>query len=170
MSILISINDFIGKYNVTTPASDTSIFQSVCDEVEAKWMLNLLGETESAAFIADASATGIPTLPQYLKIYNVLQLSGHCSTWEVYSSGVKDMLINAVYAQWYNDVAIQGTLVGLKKIDTTNSSSVPATTFKLKNNWNLAVNNYRVIQKYIYSNSSDFPDFAGINKNYTTPF
>ena len=141
------------------------------DEVETRWLNNLLGTVEATALLADANANGgIPVLAPYLVIFNALQLEDYCNEWETYSGGLKEMLINVVYAQWYNEKAIQGTTIGLKKINSTNATNVHGQTFKLKNALNLAVNNYRVIQKYIASNMSDYPDYKGMNKKYTSPF
>lgn len=172
MSVLISPSDFIGKYVLPGTPLEVVLKQQLIDEVETRWMTNLLGSVEATALLADANANGgVPVLAPYLVIFNALQLEDYCNDeWELYSGGLKEMLINVVYAQWLNEKAIQSTTIGLKKINSTNSSNVHGQTFKLKNNINLAVNNYRVIQKYIDTNIADYPDYKGINKKYTSPF
>jgi hypothetical protein len=172
MSSIIKQSDFIGKYAISTPPSHVVLVQQVIDDVEVQWMNNLLGLVDSLAFRTEcAGNNGVPTSAQYLTIFNALQLSNWCDSWEQYSSGVKDMLLNAVVVEWYTkSVQFQGTTLGTKQIDSSNSKVVSGTTFKHKNQYNLALTNYRVIQRYIYQNSSDFPDFKGINKNYSSPF
>jgi hypothetical protein len=172
MSSIIQQSDFIGKYAISTPPSYVALVQQVIDDIELQWMNNLLGLADSLAFRAECLGNGgVPTSAEYLNIFNSLQLDNWCDSWEQYSSGVKDMLLNAVVVEWYTkNIQFQGTTLGTKQIDSSNSKVVSGTTFKHKNQYNLAVTNYRVIQRYIYQNSNDFPDFKGINKNYTTPF
>ena len=169
MSVLIQITDFIGKYAIST--FETTEVQQLLDEEETKWINNLLGVAEATLFLADANANGgVPVIPQYLIIYNALQLDNCHSDFENYSTGIKLMLINAIYAEWYGQENVQGTSIGLKVIESTNADTVPGYTFKLKNNLNEAIGNYKVIQNYICMNSSDYPDYAGVTKNYVSPF
>lgn len=171
MSILIGISDFVGIKAISSNSHEVAYIQQFMDTIESKWLLNLLGKTDRDALLLEALGnSGVPTSANYLAIYGEIQLTNHCSDWEVYSSGMKDMLINVVYAKWYNFKNLQGTTMGLKKLNSTNADNPAGANFKLKNDVNLAVNNYRVIQKYIYQNCADYPDFNGINKNYTTPF
>jgi len=172
MSVIIGTSDFVGRYAIVTGTNEAALIQEDIDTIETTWMRNLLGVTEGDAFILECSLNlGVPTSPQYVTIYDYLQLEDvYCNNeFEYVSSGIKEMLKGVVYSQYYTQKKTVPTVIGKQVIQASNAVSSPD-LFELKRYYNQSINNYRVIQKYIHRNLSDFPDYKGLNKNYSTPF
>ena len=172
MSYIISTSDFVGRYAIVTGTNEAALIQEDIDNIETTWMRNLLGVTEGDAFILECSLNvGVPTSPQYLVIYEYLQLEEvYCNNeFEYVSGGIKEMLKGVVYNQYYTQKKTVPSVIGKQVIEGSNAVSSPS-LFELKRYYNQSINNYRVIQKYIERNRADFPDYKGLNKNYTTPF
>jgi hypothetical protein len=170
MAILVQNSDFVGKYAISLTDNNTPLFNQLATSVELKLINNLLGLTIAPLFLAEcAGNNGVPTSADYLAIYNPIQLTNTCN-FENYSSGIKEMVLAAVWVAWINELSFTSTTLGLRVQDTTNSKPVSGNAFVVVNKYNLSTANYIVIQQYINENIEDYPDFDGIERNYMSAF
>jgi hypothetical protein len=170
MSHLIQIADFIGQYKIVVINQDEKDnLQSFIDKVENEILLKLFGKDLKDLFITDL-VLGVPATVKYLNLYNEILLEKHCiKSFEVYSSGMKPMLLFFVYHKWYNKVQVSESINGLKQLDNSNSQPFPSATYMV-NRYNESVGNYKVIQEYINQNISEYEDFEGVDMNYLMLF
>lgn len=164
-AVLISTSDFVGRYAVAANTIQLPMLQSFIDEIESKWLAELLGVDLKALFLADIGVGGVPSTPIYTAIYNEIVLQNP-NQFESYSSGMKPMLMNAVYVAYNRRVAQVSTTQGTKVNESTNSRSTGTNNAHYANMYNVAVANFKVIRDYIEQNITDYPDFDGIDKNY----
>jgi hypothetical protein len=168
MATLITSSDFAGEYLVSTTAQTVGQFTALQTKVENKWLNDLLGTTIAPLLLANAAGNnGIPNDPEYLAIYNEIRLP-ECHGFENYSSGMKEMLISMVWFEWFKGAPFTGTTVGQRLQETTNSKPVGGNSFLFTTRYNLSINNYKVIQKYIHQNLADYPDYSTLQKHYLT--
>lgn len=168
MATLINSSDFIGQYLVSTTPQNVGQFTSLQTKIENKWLNDLLGTTIAPLLLANAAGNfGTPNDPEYLAIYNEIRLPD-CYGFENYSSGMKEMLIAMVWFEWHRFAPYTGTQIGQRFQETTNSVSIGGNSFLFTQKYNLTVNNYKVIQKYIHQNLADYPDYSTLQKHYLT--
>lgn len=168
MATLINSSDFISQWLISTTVQNAVQFTQLQKNVENKWLNDLLGATIATLLLANAAGnSGIPNDPEYLAIYNEIRLPD-CSGFENYSSGMKEMLIAMVWFEWHRFAPYTGTQIGQRFQETTNSVGVGGNSFLFTQNYNLAINNYKVIQKYIQANLADYPDYSTLTKHYLT--
>jgi hypothetical protein len=159
---------FVGQYSVPiggNPAVATE-FQSLIDIVETRTIKELFGNTMGTAFLADISS-GVPQDADYLTLFNALLLENP-RTFEDYSTGIVEMLKCFVYFEYYTSTQADPSTQGLKKIDSSNSKNYPNNSHLMMVKYNLGVANYKVIQEYVCDNMETYPDYNGVNKNYST--
>lgn len=176
MATLIQRADFVGVYAIANDMKSNSILDTLMDEVELKTIYQLFGQTLGDLFLTDAAAnSGVPTDPNYLKVYNALMLddnSCYCKNGilDRYSFGIKKMLLAFVYVQFFNRAGNVSTQLGLRKVESSVSKNVRLDGKYLCTVQNKGVEAFRVIQRYIELNSGDYPDYNGQEKNYSHPF
>ena len=168
MAVLIGTNDFVGRYAVAANTAQLAVLQSFMDEVESKWLAELLGVDLKALFIADIGMGGVPSTPIYTKIYNELILTNP-TQFESYSRGIKPMLLSAVYVAYNRRVNYVSTTQGTKMNESTNSIATGTNNAFYANMYNAAIADFKVIRDYIQQNITDYPDFDGVDKTYAMP-
>jgi hypothetical protein len=161
---LITQTDFVGKYAINT--DDIVAIQLLMDDTERRWLTDLLGEPLYLLLIANAAgSSGVPTTPSYLKIYNELRIDFKVPV-DDFSTGMKEMLMAAVWFEWNKQSEVTPTRNGLKGIESSVSKRYPVDSFLNKNRYNLAVANYKVIQYYVQMDATTYGDIKYIHKDY----
>lgn len=168
MSVIVKITDFVGLYAIAYDQYSKATVQSVIDEVEQDVLTNLLGTALYTTFIADANGNGgVPIIAENLTIYNPIQLS---DSYEYnYSQGMKKMLVQLVYWTYQRQSQKHSTTMGVQKTNTANSTKSMDDT-NITRIANKGINSYKTIQTYICNNSTDYPTYDGITKNFKPLF
>jgi hypothetical protein len=168
MAEILNISDFgAGKYELHTGMYTVDKLQDYIDRYEARYLIDLLGATLYAEFIADLVA-GVPQSPKFEVIFNALSVEGpNCVK---HSEGIKDLLKGFIYFEYAKDLINQMTSIGNTVPTGENSEKATTLYTTFYNRYNEAVRSYRVIQYYICSNPEnyDYSAFKGNKKMFNT--
>ena len=163
MGLLITKSDFTGVYALSTSISDK--ITAYIAEYEEKYLRELLGATLFDLFKADVSSY-VPQTTKYLTIFNEINSDEY--GYLLHSDGMKKMLLGFIYYEYVVGNTIQHTNTGL--VANVNEISLNADFSLVYMKYNKSVDTYKNIQYYIEQNSSDYPDFAGVNKRLMSSF
>ncbi len=119
MSIFLNINDFKGRYRISTSSYNQQTFQDYIDQVEEQVII----DTFDLAFYLDAETT--PTKDKFT---------------DLLENGYKDYLLGSVYFYYMRD-NFTPTSTGNVKLNNSNSTNIPdGTTIGIsKDRYNLGV-------------------------------
>ncbi len=169
MGLLISSNDFTGKWSLAKSNEDS--IDEYIEEYEEKFLTELLGKELFDLFVADLSgyvadvSVGVPVDQIYLKIFNPFteKIRGYV----VASEGMKRMLVGLIYFYYVRDNAVKQTMNGAVN-QVTEVATTSDNTF-LYPRYNQAVVTYQSIQNYIMENkTATYPAFYGVVKRKTS--
>ena len=164
--MLLTTDDFINKWELSTGMYDTSKLTSYIIKYEERYLVHLLGAKLYDEFIADL--TGVPQYPQspnFIKILNPFNMDLSSLT-QFYSSplsgvnrilesdGILDMLKGFIYWEYARDLLNQQTPYGGVKQMSENSIVVDTPHSLMWERYNEAIRTYQAIQEYIYMNQS----------------
>ena len=164
--MLLTTEDFINKWELSTGMYDTSKLTSYIVKYEERYLVNLLGATLYNEFTSDLS--GVPQYPQspnFIKILNPFNMDLNSLT-QFYSSplsginrilesdGILDMLKGFIYWEYARDLLNQQTPYGGVKQMSENSIVVDTPHSLMWERYNEAIRTYQAIQEYIYINQS----------------
>lgn len=163
--MFVTSTDFIGYYQIAKPNSHKiGELQSYINNIEPSILRDMLGNELYDLFIADLVA-GVPQSSRFLAIFNAFQVdSSTYSGVQHRSLGITEMLKGFVYFDYVRDSDYFNTISGNVKNDFANSVSVTSVQFGLDERYNIALSTYCEIQWYINENSSDYPEYNGLNK------
>ena len=162
MGLFVTINDFTGKFALSTGMYANTNIQSYIDRYEDIYLTELLGVKLYDLFIADL-VSNVPVTAKYTKIFNAFKEELDIRL--IISKGMKDMLVGFIYFEYMKDSITQTTPIGVVKQSTENSTPISAHT-PIYLRYNESVKNYRAIQDYIMQNLSTYPLFRGYTKQY----
>jgi len=162
MGLFVTINDFTGKFALSTGMYANTNIQSYIDRYEDIYLTELLGVKLYNLFIADL-VSNVPVTAKYTKIFNAFKEELDIRL--IISKGMKDMLVGFIYFEYMKDSVTQTTPIGVVKQSTENSTPISAHT-PIYLRYNESVKNYRAIQDYIMQNLSTYPLFRGYTKQY----
>ena len=162
MGLFVTINDFTGKFAISTGMYANTNIQSYIDRYEDIYLTELLGVKLYNLFIADL-VSNVPVTAKYTKIFNAFKEELDIRL--IISKGMKDMLVGFIYFEYMKDSVTQTTPIGVVKQSTENSIPISAHT-PIYLRYNESVKNYRAIQDYIMQNLSTYPLFRGYTKQY----
>lgn len=167
--MFVTSTDFIGFYQIAKPNSHKiGELQSYIDNVEPNVLRDLLGCDLYTLFIADLVG-GIPQTQRFIDIFNSFCFDdGVNSGCQHRSSGMVTMLKGFVYYNYVRDADYFNTISGNVKNDFTNSSSINSMMYGLDERHNVALSTYEQIQWFIFDNSTDYPEYNGLNKSIQT--
>ena len=152
--MLITTGDFLGKYNISITYGDLKLSQFIT-EVEPKIMNELFGVEMYASF-----TNGIPTgdFVQPLSVKKGAKI--------LVSSGLKDMLICFIYAQYLGDTPHTATSGGATILQQEGGSAPDTYMNIYQKYYNKGVDSYKAIREFLYQNREDYPLFNGVDKHY----
>ena len=162
MGLFVTINDFTGKFALSTGMYANTNIQSYIDRYEDIYLTELLGVKLYDLFIADL-VSNVPVTAKYTKIFNAFKEELDIRL--IISKGMKDMLVGFIYFEYMKDSITQTTPIGVVKQSTENSTPISAHT-PIYLRYNESIKNYRAIQDYIMQNLSTYPLFRGYTKQY----
>lgn len=163
MGILVTKSDFVGKYSLVKSINDK--IDVFIEEYEEQILVDLLGQDLFDLFQNDLVAK-VPQTDIYLAIYN--KFTEYDNNFAYTSTGMKKLVLSLIYFEMSRDNSQKNTQVGtVKNVTEVSESLSPTYLFKI---YNEGIKNYKAIQRYILDNLSDYPDFKGIVKNFTSPY
>ena len=162
MGLFVTINDFTGKFAISTGMYANTNIQSYIDRYEDIYLTELLGVKLYNLFIADL-VSNVPVTAKYTKIFNAFKEELDIRL--IISKGMKDMLVGFIYFEYMKDSVTQTTPIGVVKQSTENSTPISAHT-PIYLRYNESIKNYRAIQDYIMQTLGTYPDFRGYMKQY----
>ena len=170
MSIIVAA-DFTGRYAIPLNPNQEIDLTNMITYVENEYLPSLFGVTLYDLFIADlAGAPGVPASARFLTVFNALSYQD--SNGPIYKSeGIKEMLKGLTYFHYLRDRGGKPNTTGFSTADSENSTNISALAAGVTSRYNQGIDSYRVIQDYMSNeDSATYPEFEGINQEYTYPF
>ena len=169
MGVLISANNFKGKYAIAQPPG-TSVLQAFIDDTEEAYLVDLFGSLMYAEFKSTlvpsppASATVVPVPTGdagYTAIYNPFYVDYGSKVYK--SKGLVAMLQGFIYFEFMKQVGFKSTELGV--MENNPDTGKRAVTANLYGFLNDATETYLSIQEYI---NNIHPELFNLTK--LTPF
>lgn len=166
---ILEPSDFTNNptYNIALSKTAEKELPALIDQVERDNLQELLGCELHDLFIADLTVN-TPQIPQtqiYIDIFNAFcEDETHCGLQR--SFGIRDMLMSIVYFEWHRYNATKSIAPGMVAINPENSSVVGPNSYGAYQKYNRGVQSYNAIQWLVYDNTTDYPTFNGIRRNY----
>ena len=172
MGLVITDYDFDeGKYVINDNDITRHDLKEYISDYERKFIYQLLGIELGDLFIADLNQEfKTPTTARFFKIFNPLYFkSTHPYNTVVQSKGMIDVLKGLVYTEFVKEQNFKNNFNGNSQNLFESGENVPAYKNGVIIKYNQALDSYKAIQEYICDNSTDYPEFDGERKNYTSP-
>lgn len=160
--MILSIQDFVGKYALHTGMYDVNKLQNYIDIYEPRYLKNLLGVDLYNQFQSDL-LNNVPQSPNFLKIFNAFSEDLGYNFYTTYgfaynsnqldSEGIKQMLKGFIYFEYSKDLVNQMTPYGNVKPLSENSEVANTGFSMIYTRYNEAIRSYRSIQSYIRYNN-----------------
>ena len=160
--MILSIQDFVGKYALHTGMYDVNKLQDYIDIYEPRYLKNLLGIDLYNQFQSDL-LNNVPQSPNFIKIFNEFSEDlgynfytnygvGYSSN-QLDSEGILQMLKGFIYFEYAKDLVNQMTPYGNVKPLSENSEVANTGFSMIYTRYNEAIRSYRSIQSYIRYNN-----------------
>ena len=156
--MILSINDFVGKYQLHTGMYDQAKLQDYIDRYEPRYLKQLLGVSLYNDFIADL-LTNYPQSPNFQVIFNPLSEDMGYNFYyfngiyegvnQIDSEGIKDMLKGFIYYEYAKDLVNVMTPFGNVKQANENSEMANTLFSMIYTRYNEAIRSYNSIRNYI---------------------
>ena len=167
--ILLSPDDFIDKYELSTGMYDDTKLESYIEKYTERYLVHLFGADLLNSFEADLTAgtPQTPKSPNFQKVFNPFymdwnkslflsgsSLYGYRLNQILQSDGILEMLKGFIYWEYARDLMNQMTPYGNVKQRAELSDVVDSPHSLMWERYNEALNTYRAIQEYIHSNQN----------------
>ena len=167
--ILLSPDDFIDKYELSTGMYDDTKLESYIEKYTERYLVHLFGADLLNSFEADLTAgtPQTPKSPNFQKVFNPFymdwnkslflsgsSLYGYRLNQILESDGILEMLKGFIYWEYARDLMNQMTPYGNVKQRAELSHVVDAPHSLMWERYNEAIKTFRAIQEYIHSNES----------------
>lgn len=168
--MIVSIGDFVGKFELHTGIYDQSKLQAYIDKYEPIYLRELFGASLYNDFVSDLDANNVPQSPNFLFFYNPFAEDVYLYRTLV-SEGLKDMVCGFVYFEYVKDLMNTMTPFG----NTISRSELSRQTSTLNtlmyNRYNESIKTFTAIRNYIFLHWNDMPtgQIVGVNLLYTAP-
>jgi hypothetical protein len=161
--MILSINDFTGKYQLSKGLYDNAKLQDYIDRYEPRYLKELFGVEFYNQIIADFDPLlNIPQSPNFTKLYypfsedvaNYYYLANSFQIMNTIldSEGLKEMLKGFIYFEYAKDLINQMTPFGNTNPKSENSEIANTIRNTMYNRYNEAVRSYQAIQEFILLN------------------
>lgn len=155
MGIIINSTDFTGKHRVSKDLY--AELDKYIIRYERRYLIDMVGLQVANLFIGDL-VLKVPQAPIYLAIYNEIymqEMSCGCSSnrTEMYSAGIKDMLIGFIYFEYMRDLKYRPTSTGIVVNQNEVSREVANPDAIMYSRYNDSVEAYNVIRRYCRLNN-----------------
>lgn len=169
MSRFVKATDFLTGELKIQQGTNSSLQETV-DKVEKDILQDLLGCALYSLFIGDWDVSN-PNANEFSEdrfkdIFNEFCEDSDCGILK--SIGIKTMLMHFIYFEFVRKMPFENALAGTRATVQETSERVTPNQIGLFNYYNTGVENYQSIQRFICDNSSDYPEFKGEAKEFTS--
>ncbi len=149
--MFVTVQDFVGKYQLSTGMYDTAKLQEYIDKYEKQYLIELFGADLYDEFISDLDLMNVPESPNFLTVFNPFHKNVAFGQL-IMSDGIIEMLKGFIYYEYSKDITNQMTTAGNIRPIGENSENVSSTNSMIYTRYNTAIKSYRAIQLYILLN------------------
>ena len=149
--MFLTVNDFTGKYQLSTGMYDVTKLQDYIDKYEKRYLIELFGANLYDEFMSDLDIQNVPQSPNFLKVFNPFYENVTLRQL-IISEGIKEMLKGFVYFEYSKDLINQMTPYGNVRPISENSEPVSTLYSMIYARYNEAIKSYKAIQLYIQIN------------------
>lgn len=165
---LILAEDFLENplYDIALTFQAETELPKLIEVIEKDILEELLGCDLYDLFIADLNGD-VPQIPQaaiYLNIFNSICIDED----SIRSYGIKDLLMAFVYFEWHRYNQNKSVSSGIVRADSENTSLANLTSTNIYEKYNRGIKSYQAIQRYICDNSTDYPEYEGMKKQFAS--
>ena len=156
--MILSIQDFTGKYQVSTGMYDQAKLQDYINRYEPRYLKELFGISLYNDFQSDL-LNNVPQSPNFLILFNPLSEDMGYNFYyfngiyegvnQIDSEGIKEMLKGFIYFEYVKDLSNQMTPIGLVKPDNENSTVANTLFSMMYTRYNEAIRSYNSIRDFI---------------------
>ena len=156
--MILSIQDFSGKYQVSTGMYDQAKLQDYINRYEPRYLKELFGITLYNDFQSDL-LNNVPQSPNFLVLFNPLSEDLGYNFYyfngiyegvnQLDSEGITEMLKGFIYFEYVKDLSNQITPIGLVKPDNENSTVANTLFSMMYTRYNEAIRSYNSIRDFI---------------------
>jgi hypothetical protein len=156
--MILSIQDFTGKYQVSTGMYDQAKLQDYINRYEPRYLKELFGITFYNEFKSDL-LNNVPQSPNFLVLFNPLSEDIGYNFYyfngiyegvnQLDSEGIKETLKGFIYFEYVKDLSNQITPIGLVKPDNENSTVANTLFSMMYTRYNEAIRSYNSIRDFI---------------------
>jgi len=164
MASILTVQDFVGKYELSITEETEIKLQFYIDRLEVSLLRELFGLDLYTLW--HGSVNPIYTILTAPLVFQEDACEG--KIWE--SKGLVDMLIGFIYFEYSRDAYTQQTVDGAQKNAGENSLNSTFAMANLHGRYSEALTSYEAIQAYIKKESVIYPEFHGIKKHVLIPF
>lgn len=149
--MFVTVQDFVGKYQLSTGMYDVAKLQEYIDKYEKQYLIELFGAELYDEFMSDLDVSNVPQSPNFIEIFNPFHKNIAFGQL-IMSDGIIEMLKGFIYYEYSKDLINQMTPVGNVRPIGENSESVSTLYSMIYTRYNTAIKSYRAIQMYILLN------------------
>lgn len=164
MASIVSLIDFVGKYELSITEETELKIQEYIDRLENELLRELFGL--NLYNLWESSVNPIYTILTSPIVFQEEGCNG--KIWE--SKGIVDMLTGFIYWEYSRDAYTQQTIDGAQKNLGENSVNSTFIMANLQGRFADALTSYEAIQAYIKKNLAVYPEYRGIEKHVVIPF
>lgn len=156
--MILSIQDFTGKYQVSHGMYDQAKLQDYINRYEPRYLKELFGVTLYNDFQSDL-LNNVPRSPNFLILFNPLSEDMGYNFYyfngiyegvnQIDSEGIKEMLKGFIYFEYVKDLSNQITPIGLVKPENENSTVANTLFSMMYTRYNEAIRSYNSIRDFI---------------------
>lgn len=157
---LITVDDFVNKFELTLTDFNTASLTNYIDRYETVTLVELFGKELYDLWVAGIAATD--TIYEFLRDPFIVQLDNDDI---LNSRGVNDILLGVVYFYWSRDIMTQRSSNGSVSKKGENSENVSQLKANVQSRYDEAIQSYKAIQCYIMENDDVYPTFNGVPKS-----
>jgi len=164
--MIVTIGDFVNKYEVHTGIYDAGKLQAYIDKYEPQYLKELFGVTLYNDFISDLTNQNVPKSPNFLFFYNPFSVDVYLFRMLI-SEGLKEMLLGFIYFEYVKDLSNTMTPFG----NTISRSELSRQTTTLNTmmyaRYNDSIKTFTAIRDYIFLFWNDMPMGQAIDGEIT---
>jgi hypothetical protein len=149
--MFLTVQDFTGKYQLSTGMYDVTKLQDYIDKYEKRYLIELFGAKLYDEFISDLDVANVPESPNFLKVFDPFYENVTLRQL-IISEGILEMLKGFVYFEYSKDLINQMTPYGNVRPISENSEPVSTLYSMIYARYNEAIKSYKAIQLYIQIN------------------
>lgn len=180
---------FTGYYRIAQDNQTNENLNYYVTKFEKKYLVDLFGKELYDLFILDL-VSGVPQTTRFTTVYNELSYNpnGTGATFIPYdaaytnwadkfkdqlpppteSEGISIMLKGFVFFHFVGDMDMVVSSTGVVTNKNENSETKPSKTLAfIESKYNEAVTSFKVIRNYMLANPDVYPEYAGVDKDYT---